>query len=178
MKTKIMLLLLGITGFVLTTGVYAVEIDKPAMDAALRQELSQINDIEMRQAILDEYKNLIREKIPEINLDEATCQQCEEDIKVMEKQYTANAPIDNGINLKEKDVTTEKQTVSVNTETVAAPRVEVAIATTPRVTETVQQQVQVVQEIQKQVEKLTYWSPCRCDSGSFEPGKQPAGWVR
>ena len=68
--------------------IYA--FDKAEMDIALREELAKIPDLETKQAILDEYKEVLREKMPELNLDEATCQSCEEDIKILEKEQLAS----------------------------------------------------------------------------------------
>ncbi|MDP1854283.1 MAG: hypothetical protein Q8L26_08825 [Candidatus Omnitrophota bacterium] len=68
--------------------IYA--FDKAEMDQTLREELAKIPDLETKQAILDEYKEVIREKMPELNIDEATCQSCEEDIKVLEKELLAS----------------------------------------------------------------------------------------
>ena len=101
--------------------------DKGEMDIALREELAKIPDLETKQAILEEYKEVIREKMPELNLDEATCQTCEEDIKVLEKELAINS-VDGALGenkiLKDREALPETNTPATSTP-VVTPVVEV-----------------------------------------------------
>ena len=68
----------------------ACSFDKEEMDAALREEIAKIDDVEMKKAMLEEYKELLVEQMPELNIEEATCVACEEDIAKLELAAAAD----------------------------------------------------------------------------------------
>ena len=71
----------------------AYSFEKEDMDMALREELAKIDDIELKRAILEEYKEILLEQMPELEMEENTCIPCEADIEELE--------IAAGINLNE-----------------------------------------------------------------------------
>ena len=113
MKTRVILcgaLIMGIIFYV--NPVYS--FDKDEMDTALREEIAKIDDVEMKKAMLEEYKEVLMEQMPELNIEEATCVACEEDIEKIETAAAVNleeATPDSEAFANENEKLLEKETV-------------------------------------------------------------------
>lgn len=110
--------------------VYAWE--KQEVDRALREELNKINDIELRRAILDEYKAVLQEQMPELDIAEATCQACEYDLKKVEIESGVNhkPEVNQDIFLKD-NAGAARVAETVSTVTISTPEVIAAPAPAP-----------------------------------------------
>ncbi|MDP1854282.1 MAG: hypothetical protein Q8L26_08820 [Candidatus Omnitrophota bacterium] len=125
--TKLTMITVSLICLLSLLALPAYAFDKAEMDQALREELAKIPDMETKQAILDEYKEVIRERMPDLNLDEATCQSCEEDIKVLENELvinSVNGVLDEDKIRKDREVLPETNTPTP-APTVVTPVVEV-----------------------------------------------------
>lgn len=105
-------LILGISLYI--HPLYAWE--KQEMDRALREELNTINDVEERRAVLEEYKEVLKEQMPELDIEEATCQACEYDLDKLVKENIDNPTVDQAIFLKDNaGATRVSETVTAST---------------------------------------------------------------